>query len=193
MTARRFQLADLTPATRALYRAYRAAVAEQRELGAAMDLAYSLRSVPATTLWHVEQDPQKYAPEVRERAIAQLADLDAKSRAADARWREASDRATAAFQAAVPAMEAEGYRREWFNTPTGAMVLPAGVASPGEHRPGRTHRVVRGDRVDIVAGEENGGWGIVRQVIGDQYHVGMYGSTIDVRLFERSEIRKPRH
>ncbi len=190
--ARRFQLADLTPATRALYRAYRDAVAESRKLGTKMERAYALRQVPATTLWHYDRDPAAYTPEVRDRAVEQLRVLDEKSRAADAAWKAACERATAAFQAAVPAMESEGYRREWFNTPTGAVVLPAGVQSPGAHRPGRTHKVVGGDRVEITAGDEIGGWGIVHQVVGDDYHVGMYGSHFDVRLFERSEIRKSR-
>lgn len=189
---RRFVLADLTPNTRALYRAYLAACRYSREMGAAMDLAHSRQTVPATTLWHMNQNPEAYEPEARERTTAQLAAATAAlNRATDA-WRTAADLATEAFQAAAPAMEAEGYPRSWFNTPTGAMQIPRGEHSPGQFRRGRSVPVTGGDRVEIIAGDECGGWGTVVQVLGDEIHVGMYGSTTDVRVYSRDEIRKPR-
>lgn len=134
----RFLLNDLTPATRTLYRAYLAAVREQRRLGDLLDAAYHRQQVPATTLWHIDQNPTGYDHDVRERTAQSLADATAAYNRADERWRAACETATAAFQAAIPAMEAEGYSRHWFNTPTGAMRLPAGQPSPGQNRPGRT-------------------------------------------------------
>jgi hypothetical protein len=190
--SRRFLLNDLTPATRALYRAYRDAVRDRNKSGDDMDRARALQQVPATSLWHIDQDPSRYDDGVRERVAAQLADRTAACRRSEARWTAACARATEAFWAAVPAMEAEGYPRAWFNTPNGAVVIPAGQPSPGEHRPGRTSRVGGGDRVDITAGDECGGWGTVRQVVGEDYHVALYGSDHDIRVYTRSEIRKPR-
>lgn len=190
--ARKFVLADLTPSTRDLYRAYLAACRHSREMGAAMDLAHSRQTVPASTLWHIDQNPDDYEPGVRERVAQQLADATTALNRATARWREAADRATEAFQAAAPAMEAEGYPRAWFNTPTGAMQIPRGACSPGQFRRGRSVPVTGGDRVEIIAGDECGGWGIVRQVLGGDVHVALYGSATDVRVYERREVRKPR-
>jgi ribosomal protein L24 len=62
-----------------------------------------------------------------------------------------------------------------------------------EQRSLRARRgVALGDRVDIKAGDERGGWGIVRYIDEDHFHVGLYGSTSDVRVYERSEITRPR-
>lgn len=58
----------------------------------------------------------------------------------------------------------------------------------------RTDRVLAGDRVEILVGDEKGGWGIIDLTPAryGEYHVRMYGSGNDVRVFKRSEIRKPR-
>lgn len=51
----------------------------------------------------------------------------------------------------------------------------------------------KGERVQILAGDERGGWGTVVSYLGENsYEIAVYGSTTDVRLFERSELRKPR-
>lgn len=136
--SRRFLLNDLTPATRALYRAYLAAVREQRRLGDLLDAAFKRQQVSATTLWHIDQNPTAYVEGLREQVAADLVVRTGTYNRADERWKAACEAATAAFQAAIPAMEAEGYSRHWFNTPTGAMRLPAGQPSPGQFRPGRT-------------------------------------------------------
>lgn len=138
--SRRFLLNDLTPATRALYRAYRDAVREQRRLGVLEEAAYQRKQVPATTLWHIERNPDAYDQGVREQIEAELVELSAQFERACQRWNVACAAAQEAFWAAVPAMEAEGYPRQWFNTPTGAVVIPAGLTSPGANRPGRTRK-----------------------------------------------------
>lgn len=48
-----------------------------------------------------------------------------------------------------------------------------------------------GDRVDIKVGDEQGSWGIVKLIDHDEYHVAIAGGT-DERIYERSEISKPR-
>lgn len=136
--SRRFLLNDLTPATRTLYRAYRDAVREQRRLGDLLDAAYRRQQVQAISLWHIDQDPERYDDGVRERLAAELAARTAAYNRASARWDSAREAATAAFWAAVPAMEAEGYPRHWFNTVTGTVMIPAGLTSPGANRPHRT-------------------------------------------------------
>lgn len=56
-----------------------------------------------------------------------------------------------------------------------------------------TNRIEVDDRVEIEAGDEKGGWGIVRLIDRDHYHVGMYGdNSSDIRVFQRNELRKPR-
>lgn len=52
-------------------------------------------------------------------------------------------------------------------------------------------RVVEGNRVTILQGDEKGSWGIVQLVQGDEYHVGIAGGN-DSRIYERDEIRKSR-
>ena len=52
-------------------------------------------------------------------------------------------------------------------------------------------KVQTGDRVEILAGDERGGWGVVSVIRGGNYHVRPYGGT-DERIYERSEIRKKR-
>jgi hypothetical protein len=52
-------------------------------------------------------------------------------------------------------------------------------------------RVDVNDRVEIKAGDERGGWGIVKLVRGDEYHIALYNGS-DVRLYSRDEITKPR-
>lgn len=133
-TTRRFLLVDLTPATRALYRAYRDACRESARRGELTDQAHSRRQVPASALWHIEQNPDAYDNAYRAAVVARLAAATAADERAYAAWRQAADAATAAFQAARPAMEAEGYPQHWWNTPSGAMRLPAGVDSPGASR-----------------------------------------------------------
>jgi ribosomal protein L24 len=54
-----------------------------------------------------------------------------------------------------------------------------------------TRGIAIGDRVTIKAGDEKGQWGIVRMVLADEYHVAIAGGS-DVRVYERSEISKPR-
>jgi hypothetical protein len=190
---RKFQLADLTPATRELYRAYLAACRAARHAGDVMDAAYKQREVPRTTLWHLDQQPGGGDPQVRAQVLARLAAADERYQPTEFAWERACAASTAAFQAAIPAMEAEGYRREWFNTPTGAMRLPRDVQSPGQFRAARaSHKIVGGDRVDILAGDERGAWGIVSRVTGGHYHVRLYASESDVRVYTRSELRKPR-
>ena len=55
-----------------------------------------------------------------------------------------------------------------------------------------------GDRVNITAGDERGGWGIVHNIrdasstLPTEYHVQMFADPRDVRVFERHEISKPR-
>lgn len=53
-----------------------------------------------------------------------------------------------------------------------------------------------GDRVEIRAGDERGGWGIVRDVPATapdgRYHVGLYDSRSDVRVYDRNELVRPR-
>jgi hypothetical protein len=190
---RRFQLADLTPATRELYRAYVAACRASRAAHEVMDAAYKQREVPRTTLWHLDQLPGGGDPQIRAQAQARLDAADERYRPTQVAWERAAQAATDAFLAAVPAMEAEGYRREWFNTPTGAMRLPQGVQSPGQFRAARaSNKLVGGDRVDVLAGDERGGWGIVSHVAGSHFHVRLYGSESDVRVYTRSELRKRR-
>lgn len=48
-----------------------------------------------------------------------------------------------------------------------------------------------GDRVDVKVGDERGSWGVVRLVRGGFYHVAIADGT-DTRVYERSEIRKPK-
>ncbi len=49
-----------------------------------------------------------------------------------------------------------------------------------------------GDRVEILAGDERGSWGIVKMIIGDEYHVAHAGAEVAARVYTRSEIRKSR-
>lgn len=53
-------------------------------------------------------------------------------------------------------------------------------------------RVNVGDRVGIKVGDEKGGWGIIKLILDGEYHISMYGSDTDVRLFSREEFSKPR-
>jgi hypothetical protein len=190
MSVRRFVLADLTPATRALYIAYRNACAAVRRANTAMDTALAAQIHRSTDLHHLTENPAAYTDEARERIIAMRDQTTAAYKAAAEAFDTAVQAATDAFWAAVPAMEAEGYPRQWFNTPTGAMVIPAGQSSPGANRPGRTSKLGIGDRVDIKAGDERGGWGSVERIDGRTIHVGLYGSRTDVREYDRSEVRK---
>lgn len=45
-----------------------------------------------------------------------------------------------------------------------------------------------GQRVDILAGDEKGGWGTFIGLDGDAYHVAPYGGS-DLRIYDVSEIR----
>lgn len=57
-----------------------------------------------------------------------------------------------------------------------------------------TNKVLAGDRVTILVGDEKGSWGIVQLIPAPrgEYHVAIAGSQSDVRVYERSEIRKSR-
>lgn len=52
-----------------------------------------------------------------------------------------------------------------------------------------------GDRVDIKAGDEAGGWGIVKLILDrdpkPEYHVGLYASETDYRVYHRDELSRP--
>lgn len=52
-------------------------------------------------------------------------------------------------------------------------------------------KVRPGDRVEILAGDEKGSWGIVQLIQGDEYHVALYASD-DIRVYKRRELRKNR-
>lgn len=64
-----------------------------------------------------------------------------------------------------------------------------------------THRtnshISVGDQVYVKVGDEKGGWGIVVDVPATSpdglYHVGLYGSSSDVRVYGRAEITRPRN
>lgn len=58
-------------------------------------------------------------------------------------------------------------------------------------------KLVPGDLVNIKVGDESGGWGTVVKESHPYYHVAMYrtsteSGTWDERVFDRSEISKPR-
>lgn len=52
--------------------------------------------------------------------------------------------------------------------------------------------IKKDDRVQILVGDEAGGWGIVRLVRNGEYHVGLYGAASADRVYDESEIRKIR-
>jgi hypothetical protein len=138
--SRRFLLADLTPKTRDLYRAMRnarmAADAAYREV----ELTQDRQVMYSTSLFHIDNDPTVSA-ETRAATVERRDAATAAYNEACDVWTQATDRLKAAFWAAVPAMESEGYDRRWFNNARCTVQLPQGVESPGRNRPGRRRAV----------------------------------------------------
>lgn len=57
-------------------------------------------------------------------------------------------------------------------------------------------KLVRGDRVWILAGDERGSYGVVVLAREGWYHVGLHtldpDARSDIRIYARNELRKPR-
>lgn len=127
----RFLLIDLTPATRALFRAFRDAQAATRPAGDAMWAAHSrVQQAKSSVRWAAGRADVTDA----QRALwaAELIEREAAFTAATARWEEAVQAAGEAFRAARGPMQAEGYPVQWWHG--GVMRVPAGVVSPGAWR-----------------------------------------------------------
>ncbi len=127
--SRRFLLVDLTPATRDLFRTFRDATRTVVRLSdvwsarhmllqdACRDLELALRKDCAEDIRTAETRKDAAAQEYQ--------------RVSD-EFNTAIQAVTRAFEAAKPALKAEGYPVTWWKT--GRMCLPAGVESPGAHR-----------------------------------------------------------
>lgn len=139
--SRRFLLADLTPATRDLYRAMRAARHAADAAYREVEITQDRQVMYSTSLYHIDNDAT-VTPETRAATVARRDEATDAYNAACAVWTAATDRLREAFWAAVPAMESEGYLRQWFNNARCTVQLPDGVESPGRTRPGRTRRKV---------------------------------------------------
>lgn len=122
---RSFLLRDLTPATRRLFRAYRDAERVSGQAAKVMWDAYAYVEVPKRALQLADEGAWEPTGQERARLEADLAARQAKHAAASAVWEAAAKDAEAAFKAARPAMEAEGYPYAWWMQ--GVMRIPRGV------------------------------------------------------------------
>lgn len=53
-------------------------------------------------------------------------------------------------------------------------------------------KIAEGDKVHIKAGDERGSWGIIHKIACGEYHVAIANAATADRVYDRSEISKPR-
>lgn len=127
--SRRFLLVDLTPATRDLFRAFRDATRAITPLAETSLVKHNLLHDAQRELDWAKAEGSTI--DIR-RAQSRKDEATESYLRSNEKFNEAVRKATDAFQAARPAMEAEGYPVTWWNH--GSMRLPADVESPGAYR-----------------------------------------------------------